>query len=139
VLWASSGCNTVDLGDHFEAPEVAVDENLFHCEIQPRVLTEYRCAGGKEGEEGGCHTARSALRLVEVDGEARCRDGRVIGAPPDASQVNLERIRASLGIDAESSPFYRRPLGLDSHPRVIFTEDSEAAELIRRWLDQGTP
>jgi hypothetical protein len=133
------GCATVDLGDHFEAPELAVDEGFFHCEIQPRVLTEYRCAGGKEGEEGGCHTARSALRLVEVTEMARCRDGRVIGSPPDASQVNLERVRASLGVDADSSPFYRRPLGLDSHPRVIFEADSEAAKLIRRWLDQESP
>jgi hypothetical protein len=129
----------VDLGDNYEAPDVAVDENFFHCEIQPNVITQYRCAGGKEGEEGGCHTARSALRLVEVTETPRCRDGRVIGVPPSDSQVNLERVRAELGIDADSSPFYRRPLGLDSHPRAIFSKDSKPAALIRQWLDQGQP
>ncbi len=120
-------------------PDLALDEDFFHCEIQPLVLTEYRCAGGAAGEGGGCHNARSALRLDEVSSPARCRDGRVIGAPPQDAENNLARVRTAIGIDAESSPFYRRPLGLDSHPRRIFEEKSEAAELIRRWLDQGTP
>jgi hypothetical protein len=133
------GCNTVDLGDNVEAPDLDVDEDFFHCEIQPKVLTEYGCASGAAGEEGGCHSARSALRLLEVSTPARCRDDRAIGAVPQESQTNLERIRSEIGSDAESSPFYRRPLGLDSHPRQIFTEDSAPAALIRRWLDRGTP
>jgi hypothetical protein len=139
LLVAIGGCSTVDLGDHFEATELAVDEGFFHCEIQPKVLTEYRCSTGAGGEAGGCHDARSALRLVEVSEQPRCRDGRVIGVPPDGSEVNLERVRTSLGVDADASPFYRRPLGLDSHPRAIFDASSEPARLIRSWLDQGTP
>ena|GEM_PF-1729260 len=133
------GCSTVDLGDNPEAVDIDVDENFFHCEIQPKVLTEYRCASGMGGEAGGCHSARSALRLSELDAPARCKDGRVIGAPPEPSQNNLERIRMELGTDADSSPFYRRPLGLDSHPRQIFPANSDAAALIRSWLDQGPP
>ncbi|MFT3922843.1 MAG: hypothetical protein QM778_09930 [Myxococcales bacterium] len=129
----------MDLGDNPEAVDFDVDENFFHCEIQPNVLTQYHCSSGMGGEEGGCHSARSALRLVEVDAPARCKDGRVIGAPPEASQTNLERVRTELGIDADSSPFYRRPLGLDSHPRQIFPSNSDAAALIRTWLNQGTP
>jgi hypothetical protein len=141
LCWFSlaGACSTVDLGDHFEATEISVDENFFHCEVQPKVITEYRCAGGGSGESGSCHMARSALRLVEVQEEPRCRDGRVIGAAPDGSLVNLERVRATLGVDAEASPFYRRPLALDSHPRAIFEPDSEPARLIRSWLDQGAP
>jgi hypothetical protein len=135
----SSSCATVDLGDNFEAPEIDVDENFFHCEIQPHVITEFRCATGMGGEAGGCHSARSALRLVEAPVDPRCRDGRVVGAPPEESQTNLERIRTTLGVDAEASPFYRRPLALDSHPRRIFEANSEAAQLIRQWLNQGSP
>ncbi len=130
---------TVDLGDHFEASDLDVDENFFHCEVQPKVLTEFRCASGAGGEQGGCHTARSALRLVEVAELAHCKDGRVIGAPPQDSQANLERVRASIGIDADSSPLYRRALGLDSHPRAIFAANSDAAAVLRSWLNQGSP
>ncbi len=140
ALWLTwLGCGTVDLGDNPEAVDLDVDENFFHCEVQPKILTEYRCASGAGGEEGGCHTARSALRLIEVSTPARCKDGRVIGAPPEESQNNLERVRTTLGIDAESSPFYRRPLGLDSHPRRIFEQNSDPAMTIRTWLNQGSP
>jgi hypothetical protein len=133
------GCSTVDLGDNPEAADLAVDENFFYCEIQPDVLTKYSCASGASGEAGGCHSARSALRLKDVSGALRCKDDRLIGSAPQEAQDNLERIRAEIGIDAESSPFYRRPLGLDSHPRQIFAADSAAAALIRMWLDRGTP
>lgn len=130
---------TVDLGDNPEPPDLAIDEGFFHCRIQPEVITAFSCAAGVAGDGGGCHLSRSALRLVEVTQEPRCQGDRVVGTPPAESEVNLERVRATLGVDAESSPFYRRPLGLDSHPRVIFDEDSEAAELIRMWLSQGAP
>lgn len=136
---AHVGCGTVDLGDHPEVPELALDEDFFHCEIQPLVLTEYRCARGADGEGGSCHAAQSALRLEDVSTPARCRDGRILGVPPQDAENNLSRLRTAIGIDAESSPLYRRPLGLDSHPRRIFDDKSEAATLLRRWLDQGTP
>ena len=139
-----SGCglptasDTVDLGDNPEPPDISIDADFFHCRIQPEVITEFRCAPGESADGGGCHTARSALRLVEVPTPPRCQDGRVVGAPPVESEVNLERIRTTVGVDAEASPFYRRPLGLDSHPRRIFEESSAAADLIRMWLNGGT-
>jgi hypothetical protein len=139
MVASGAACGTVDLGDNPEPPDIEVDEDYFHCEIQPKVLTEFRCATGAAGDGGGCHTERSALKLVEVPAAARCRDGRVIGAAPDESLTNLERVRITIGVDADSSPFYRRPVGLDSHPRQIFDESSEAAVSIRRWLDQGAP
>lgn len=144
LLLGAGGCaseitaaDTVDLGDNFEPPDFAINEDFFHCVIQPKVLSEFKCAKGGAGDGDGCHTARSALRLVEVTETARCTDGRVVGAPPADSVVNLERVRTTVAGDSESSPFYRRPIGKDSHPRVIFKEDSEAAALIRRWIDQG--
>lgn len=144
LLLGAGGCaseitaaDTVDLGDNFEPPDFALDEDFFHCVIQPEVITKYQCAEGGAGDGDGCHTARSALRLIEVSDKPRCTDDRVIGAPPSDSLVNLERVRATIAGDSESSPFYRRPIGKDSHPREIFDEDSEPAGLIRQWIDQG--
>jgi hypothetical protein len=140
-----SGCgtpsvaDTVDLGDNPEPPDISFNEDFFHCRIQPEVITAYKCASGGAGDGGGCHLSRSALRLVDVPGTVRCQGDRVIGAPPNESVVNLEKVRQDLGVDAESSPFYRRPLGLDSHPRKIFDEQSAPAKLVRQWLSSGAP
>ncbi len=134
-----TAADTVDLGDHFEPTDIALDEDFFHCVIQPEVITQYNCAEGGAGDGAGCHTSRSALRLVNVPDAARCQEGRVIGAPPSPSVVNLERVRTTIGTEADASPFYRRPLGQDSHPRVIFDERSKAAELIRQWINGGAP
>jgi hypothetical protein len=150
-LWAvgvaivASACDTptvadtVDLGDNFEAPELVLDDDFFHCEVQPKVLTAYRCAPGEAGDGGGCHASQSALRLIDVPEQPRCQAGRLIGTPASESEVNLERVRAAVGVDPDSSPLYRRPLALDSHPRVIFDARSEAAALLRTWLSEGTP
>jgi hypothetical protein len=145
TLGTAAGCtptalDTVDLGDHPEPPEIALDEDFFHCEVQPKVLTANACASGGAGESGGCHLARSALRLVELPAAPVCQAGRVVGGASRESQINLERIRTSVGVDADASPLYRRPLGLDSHPRVIFAANSEPADILRRWLNGlGTP
>jgi hypothetical protein len=133
-----TAADTVDLGDNPEPPNITIDADFFHCRIQPEVITQFRCApGGPDDGQMNCHAARSALRLVEVPTPARCQGGRVIGAAPVESEQNLERVRIEIGPDAESSPFYRRPLTLDSHPRRIFAEDSAAADLIRMWLNSG--
>ena len=132
--------DTVDLGDNPEPPDVTLDESFFHCEIQPLVLTAQGCVGGGPGEGGSCHGARSALRLIEVPTPSLCQNGRLVGSAAAESIVNFERIRTSVGPDADASPLYRRPLGLDSHPRTIFTADSPAAMLLRSWLNgQNTP
>lgn len=127
--------DTVDLGDNPEPPELSLDESYFHCEIQPKVITAQGCAAGGAGEGGACHLARSALRMVEVSAPSLCQGGRLVGSATAESVVNFERVRTSVGSDADSSPLYRRPLGLDSHPRAIFTADSESAALLRSWLN----
>lgn len=129
----------MDLGDHFEAPDLALDADFFYCVVQPEVIGEYRCATGAASDGGGCHSQKSALRLVEVDETARCKDGRVLGSPPANAQVNFERVQPTVGVDPASSPFYVRPLGRASHPRAIFDEDSEPAQILRDWLGQGAP
>jgi hypothetical protein len=132
--------DTVDLGDNPEPAQLSLDEDFFHCEIQPKVLTAQGCASGAAGEGGSCHTARSALRLLEVGAPSTCQNGQLVGLAATESELNYQRLRADIGVDADSSPLYRRPLGLDSHPRQIFTADSEPALLLRMWLNgQATP
>lgn len=139
MLWCAqctpTGLDTVDLGDNPEPPDLALDEDLFHCEVQPKVLGAHGCAAGGTGESGSCHSARSALRLVEVPVPSVCQSGRLVASASPESLFNLERVRTSIGVDADTSALYRRPLGLDSHPRVVFTADSDAANLLRAWLD----
>lgn len=144
IVWAltfgactPTALDTVDLGDNPEPPELPLDEAFFHCEIQPRVLTAQRCAEGGAGDGGGCHLARSALRLIVVTSAPSCRAGLLLSPASAESQVNLARVRASIGLDAASSPLYRRPLGLDSHPRAIFAVGSPEASLLAEWLDRG--
>ncbi len=140
LAWAAAGCGTVDPGDHFVPPEVRLDEDFFFCRIQPMVLTEYRCATGMGGEEGSCHDSRSALRLEAMaDSEPPPCDmeGNVVSAVPLSYRRNLETSRVTVQSDAYTSPFYRRPVGLDTHPRKIFEEGSEPAELIVEWINGG--
>jgi hypothetical protein len=134
-----TAADTIDLGDQADTPDITLDDDTFHCVIQPEVITQYGCARGNAGESGSCHAAKSALRLVEVPTSPRCQGGRVIGEPPAESLVNLEAVRSAVGLDADSSPLYRRPLGLDSHPRVVFDAKSAPAMALRAWLDGASP
>jgi hypothetical protein len=136
VCLACSGCvfGSVDLGDDFVAPELQLDEDFFYCRIQPEVLTRHSCATGEDGESGGCHDSRSALRLAATDIEATCAGGAAVGEVPDAVQANFEAVRFSVQSDPLTSPLYLRPLGRASHPRAIFNEDDAAAELIVEWI-----
>lgn len=134
-------CGTVDLGDNIVPPDIAVDDDFFYCQIQPHVLTQHSCASGASGDAGGCHASRSGMRLnsmAETDPPPTCdSSNHVTGAIPDSYRDNLAAVRAELQSDPLSSPFYRRPVGLDSHPRVIFPESDAAAMLIVEWLSAG--
>lgn len=139
LLTLSVGCGTVDLGDNIVPPDLQLDEDFFYCEIQPNCLTVHSCAGGGAGEGGMCHSDRSALRLVEtMDPPPTCLDGMVTGGSLSADYVaNFEAVRFTVQSDPLSSPFYRRPVGLDSHPRVIFGEGDACAALITEWINRG--
>lgn len=139
LLSLSAGCGTIDLGGNIVPPDLQLDEDFFYCEIQPRVLTAKGCAGGAAGEGGMCHADRSALRLIDTMAPPpACEDGRVVGGDLSADYViNFERVQFTVQSDPLSSPFYRRPVGLDSHPRTIFPETDECAQLIRDWINRG--
>jgi hypothetical protein len=97
------------------------------------------CAAGGPGEEGTCHLDRSALRLVPTaEPPPMCEDGVIVSGSPSAESIaNFEAVRFTVQSDPLSSPFYRRPTGMDSHPRVIFTEDDPCADLIIEWITRG--
>jgi hypothetical protein len=129
---------TVDPGDNYVAPDLALDENFFYCRIEPDVIQKFSCASGQSGEAGQCHDSRSALRLRATDGRSACDGaGRVSGAIPDAFTDDLEAVRYFVQGDPLTSPFYLRPINRVSHPRRIFDESDPAAQLIEQWIAAG--
>ncbi len=136
-----AGCGTIDPGDNFIPPDRNLDEDFFFCEIQPNVISANSCASGEAGEAGDCHSSRSALRLsadAEMVVPPACMDGVPIEPVPQSYLDNLEAIQFTVQADPLSSPLYRRPLQLDSHPREIFAADSVEANLIIEWIGSGT-
>lgn len=145
-LLVLAACTTVDLGDNFVAPDVQLNEDYFFCQVQPLAISAYHCAGGSGSEAGSCHAARSALRLDimgETDPPPTCTetapdDFTVSGMVPASYMTNLEAVRLDVQSDPLSSPLYRRPLGLDSHPRAIFTSATDpGAVIIQKWITRG--
>jgi len=117
-----------------------LDEDFFYCRIQPEVINAHTCASGAAGEAGSCHSARSALRLevaAETDAPPACDGDILIGTEPASYRENFQAVQFTVQTDPLSSPFYRRPVGLDSHPRVMFAEGTPEAELIIEWIGGG--
>jgi hypothetical protein len=145
--WLLLGCGptdqhgvlgSVDLGDNFVAPDLALDADFFYCQIQPKVIERYGCASGNAGEAGRCHDSRSALKLLASDDGVRCdASGRATGVLPEAYVANFEAATFFVQTDPLTSPFYLRPLNLASHPRRIFAMNDEAARLITQWISAG--
>jgi hypothetical protein len=147
VVLLAAGCastsdnawlGVIDLGDDVVAPDLALDEEMFVCRIQPEVLTRHSCATGMSGEGGGCHDSRSALRLLDASDDPPCdAEGRIVRTVPDAYMRNFDALRFAVQSSPEDSPLYLRPVGRAPHPRVIFEEDDPAAELIAEWISRG--
>jgi hypothetical protein len=125
---------TIDLGDDFVAPDLQLDEGFFYCRIQPDVLTRHSCASGGSGEMGSCHDSNSSLRLIASDVAPPCDGDVLIDDVPEAYRDNFEAVSFSVQSDPLTSPLYLRPTGQASHPRTIFDEDDEAAQLIVDWI-----
>jgi hypothetical protein len=136
----AASCWTVDLGDNVPAPDLQLDEDFFYCRIQPEIISVQTCASGASGEGGMCHSEMTSLRLnpaAETDPPPPCDGDRVTGAIPASYTENFQAVQFTVQSDPLSSPFYRRPVGLDSHPRIIFPEGSPEADLIVEWIAAG--
>src|SRR5689334_19619572 len=85
------GCGTIGLSDDRVPPDVQLDEDFFHCQIQPNVLTANGCATGVGSEMGSCHADRSALRLTvlgPMDPTPTCsEDGVITGGSVSAASM----------------------------------------------------
>jgi hypothetical protein len=140
ALTLASGCGTVDLGENIVQPNGRLDEEFFYCVIQPDVIQAASCATGAAGDTGGCHASQSALRLSDTTSLARpdCVDGELApgAVVPLEYTNNFQSVQFTLGPDAESSPFYRRPTMMDSHPRRVV--DMAQEDLILQWFARGT-
>ena len=140
VCTVVAGCGTLNLGDDIVPPDVQLDEDFFHCGSSP--TSSRRTAARPEWEARWAPATpnRSALRLVAtMDPPPECADGVITGGTVSTDSIaNLEAVRFEVQSDALSSPFYRRPTGLDSHPRVIFPENDPAAQLIVEWISRGS-
>ena len=129
---------TVDLGDNFVAPDLALDADFFYCRIQPDVIEKWSCASGGSGEGGQCHDSRSALQLIDAPDRVSCdRSGRVTGNLPDEYVANFEAAQFFVQTDPLTSPLYLRPTNMASHPRRIFDANDPAARLITEWITAG--
>jgi len=142
VPFGSVGCGVVDLGDNPSPPANQLDEDYFFCQVMPNVIVPQSCATGLSSDSGGCHMTQSALLLEDASGIAppACdEDDRLLPGEvaPDVYQRNLTRVRFTVASDPMSSPFYRRPLNLDSHPRMIFAIDSPEELIVRTWITGG--
>ncbi|MEM9191005.1 MAG: hypothetical protein AAGF12_17600 [Myxococcota bacterium] len=136
----TGSCATVELGDNPPPPELQLDEDFFYCRIQPEVLTAQSCASGGPGEDGSCHSARSALRLsvaAETDPPPTCQGDRAVGPVPASYIANFAAIQFTVQADPLSSALFRRPINLDSHPRQIYAVDSVESTLVRDWITAG--
>ena len=96
----------MELGDNIVAPDLMLDEDYFYCRIQPEVVQAHGCAGGGAGEMGMCHTARSALRLVDTTGivPPTCVDDVVEGGVPPEYLENFHAVQFTVQSDPLSSP-----------------------------------
>lgn len=133
------GCNTVDLGENIVPPNVRVDEDQFYCEIAPQILAAHSCATGGTSECTGttCHSSTSSFRLASMVTLPTCEDGSPVDSIDPELEDDFQSVQLFLGSDAVSSPFYRRPVNLDSHPCRVFDEGSAEADLIASWIESG--
>lgn len=137
---ANAGCSTVDPGANFVVPNETFDADFFYCRVEPEVLVAKRCGPGDPSVDppNGCHfnsSAVSGMALVD-HAPVPCTDGR----PTDRSQIgagsaaegNLQAASIVMSRDVATAPIFVRPTGAN-HPRVIFTSDDPAAEILRQW------
>lgn len=131
LVVALAGCTTVELGEPPTQPFLALDEDTFHCVIQPQVIEQYGCAGS------GCHLNGTSMPL-EQTAAANCVDGVAVDPIPPGSIANLRAAESRVQGDPASSPFFRAPVGMDSHPEIVFDVNSDPANSVADWILDGT-
>jgi hypothetical protein len=132
---------TVDPGADFTVADVVFDEGYFYCQVEP-VLFQNSCGGGDPSQgdpAGGCHFAVTSFRLTDYMprvSETCSGNTPAPGSVVEVARQNYRAAQARMKQNPDLAPLLTRPTGQAAHPREIFAEDSEAAEVIRQWANQ---
>lgn len=132
---------TVDPGADFAVADVVFDEGYFYCAVEP-VLFQYSCGAGDSADgdtPGGCHFNVTSYRLTDYAPRVSesCTDFTPApGSVSEPARQNYRTSQARMRQDTSLAPLLGRPTGRAAHPRVIFDDDSEAADIIRQWAGQ---
>lgn len=129
---------SIDPGEHFNIAEVVYDEGYFYCRVEP-MLFQQGCGAGDPNQgdpSNGCHFNVTTFRMTEyapLVGDS-CGNGVVPAAgSPAPAQGNYQSAQSKMNRDPSRAPLLTRPTGQTSHPRVLFSDTSAPANLIREW------
>lgn len=151
VVLATSSCGesgllptSVEPGADFVQENVTFDEEFFYCRVEP-MLFEQSCGSGVDGDpQNGCHFSVTKFRLTDYSPRlADSCTGSALGTAmepnprvPQAAQQNYTAAQARMKRDPNLAALLLRPIGKATHPRQIFGENSDPAEVIRQWATQ---
>jgi hypothetical protein len=132
---------TVEPGADFVQEDVVFDDEFFYCRVEP-VLFKQGCGSGVAGTDpaNSCHFSVTKFRLTDYMPRVadRC-NGDALGPlamVTSAAKQNYTAAQARMKRDPSLAPLLQRPLGNATHPRKIFEDNSDAANVIRQWATQ---
>lgn len=150
VLLSTSACGddgflpkTIDPGADFVQEDVRFDDEFYYCRVEP-MLFEQSCGSGVAGKDpaNGCHFSVTKFRLTDY--MPRVSDscmGDALGPGalvPVVAQQNYSAAQARMKRDPSLAALLQRPTAHATHPRQIFTDNSDAAAVIRQWATQAS-
>jgi hypothetical protein len=132
---------SVDPGPNFVQEDVIFDDEFYYCKVEP-ILFAQGCGAGIAGQDpqNGCHFSVTKFRLTDY--MPRVAEGCVGDAlgpaafVPVAAQQNYTAAQARMKRDPNLAALLQRPTGKATHPRQIFSENSEEAAVISQWATQ---
>jgi hypothetical protein len=152
VVLATSSCGddgllptSVAPGANFVQEDVIFDEEFFYCRVEPMLFAQ-GCGSGVAGKDpqNGCHFSVTKFKLTDYSPllSDSC-SGSALGTAadpnpgvPSAAKQNYTAAQARMKRDPNLAALLLRPTGKTTHPREIFTEDSDEAAIIRQWATQ---
>lgn len=132
---------TVDPGADFVQEDVIFDDEFYYCRVEPMLFRAGCGSGSGSDPANGCHFSVTKFRLTDYGPprvDASCQ-GDALGAGsvvPTAAQQNYAAAQARMKRDPKLAALLQRPIGKAQHPRQIFAENSEEADVIRQWATQ---
>jgi hypothetical protein len=137
---------TISPGSDFVQEDVVFDDEFFYCRVEPVLFAQGCGSGGTDPVTGrvdppnGCHFSVTKFRLTDYmphvgdscQGDALGPNSMVT----TPAQQNYTAAQARMKRDPNVAALLQRPLGRATHPRPIFKDDSDAANVIRQWATQ---